>query len=121
MRDILIRTILHKHHRYPTVGDYWVDEFDNQQVRVSNMQNDDFEFLVVLHELIENHLTQRIGIKEEDITDFDMAHLDAEEPGHLKDAPYHREHIFAECIERIVAHYMLVDWEEYTEAIEKLG
>ena len=52
------------------------------------------------------------GVKEEAVTAFDVAHPNAEEPGELKDAPYHWEHFTAETIERQLAIALRRDWRD---------
>ena len=88
--------------------------FIEQQVphwkfQVMDLGNDDYEFLIFIHELIEWRLTQKHGVAEEDITAFDKKHLDTNEPGYLKEAPYHKEHMAAEAIERMVATLLGVE------------
>jgi len=60
------------------------------------------------------------GVKEEAVTAFDVAHPNAEEPGELKDAPYHWEHFTAETIERQLAIALRRDWRDYMAACNKL-
>jgi hypothetical protein len=43
-----------------------------------------------------------------------------DEPGHDPKAPYNKEHIFAEKIERQIAEELGVDWEEYSRVVESL-
>ena len=43
-----------------------------------------------------------------------------DEPGDTLQAPYHKEHMFAEKIERSVADELGVDWKEYSELTAKL-
>jgi hypothetical protein len=130
---IVIETIPHSAQRYPTLGDYWVDRDGTLQIRVSEFVGvvDDenaklnYPLLIALHELIEQALCLKRGISEESITAFDMAHLGADDPwvddpGHCPQAPYHREHVFAECIERLFAAELGVNWQAYTEAVEKV-
>jgi len=118
-----IKTIPHTEQRYPTCGDYWQDG-DRKLFRINQMGNEDYEFLVS----IEEHLTRRRGLKEPDIMAFDVEwekereqgkHGEDEEPGHDPRAPYHREHVFAETIERMVALFMGVSWKDYDSAVLK--
>src|SRR4051812_42927292 len=122
MLDIHIKTIPHKEHRYPTVGDYWRDKDGSLQVRISDFGNDDHAFLVAIHELIEWYLTEKHGIKEEDITAFDEQfekelaeglHPTNKEPGFDPRAPYIKEHTFATTIEKQLAAELGIDWEQY--------
>ncbi len=122
MLDIHIKTIPHAQQRYETTGDYW-DEFGVVNVRVSDMGNDDYAMLVAIHELVELWLTRRRGIKEADITAFDVAFEanrpagDESEPGDAPDAPYQNEHNFATAVERMVCAALGVKWADYERAV----
>jgi hypothetical protein len=127
--DIRIRAIPHKSHRYCTVGDYFTDKRGVEQVRVSEMEDWRYEYLVAMHELIEDFLCQHRGIKEEDITAFDVLyelererglHKDDEEPGFDKRAPYRKEHEFATKMEMLLAHELKVNWKEYDSIVMNL-
>jgi hypothetical protein len=126
--QIYIKAIPHNDHRYETVGDYW-EEKDGLQVRVSRMSDWRYEFLVIMHELIEYHLCMFNGIKEEDIKAFDEMfeaerlqglHKDDEEPGWDKRAPYRKWHSFAEKIERMLAFVLKVNWKKYSQEVNGL-
>lgn len=119
-----IKTISHDKHRYDTVGDYRINgRTGYREILVSEMDNEDYEFLVAVHELIEEYLTRKRGIKEEDITKFDMYYEDARqegditEPGNSPLAPYFKEHQFATIIEKQIADELGVDWEEYDKVV----
>ena len=131
---IYIDTIPHREQRYPTCGDYWRRSgqrsgIERLEVRVSSLNNEDYEFLVAMHELIEEHLTRKRGITSEQIDEFDMAFENAragkeertEEPGDSPDAPYRKEHQFATNIERILAAELGIEWAEYERAISELA
>jgi hypothetical protein len=113
---INIESIPQNKQRYPTIGDYWEHADGSQEVRVSQFADHRHEILVVLHELVEYYLCLQRGIKEEDIKAFDEANLDSDDPGHVPSAPYHREHVFAECLERLFAQELGVNWQEYEAA-----
>lgn len=130
--NIHAKTIPHNQQRYETVGDYFrktstgTDEFC-----ISDMANVDYEFLVLIHELIEQHLTVKRNILESDITRFDIAfeELRAElpeligdmEPGDMTNAPYHKEHVFATGIEKIIAAELGVNWDDYDKTVNALS
>ena len=63
-------------------------------------------FLIALHELVEVMLCRQRGITQQAVDDFDMAFKGDGEPGDEPDAPYRREHQFANKIENMVAHEM---------------
>ena len=123
---IQLKTIPHSSHRYETVGDYWVGQNGVRQVRVSDMGNEDYEFLVGLHEQIEQHLCLKRGITEESISAFDIAYEanrpegDESEPGDHPDSPYRKEHFFATNIERMIALELGVEFAEYSKAVMSL-
>jgi hypothetical protein len=129
MLKINVQTIPHDEHRYPTSGDYWEDEEGTLQVRISEVGDRRYEFLVAMHELIEFELCRLRGIGEPVITAFDVQferEIDErvrdpdEEPGDDPSAPYHREHVFATKLERMLADEMGVDWDEYEDSLGEL-
>ena len=127
-----IDTIPHRQQRYPTVGDYWrpavqrTGLVERTEIRVSELGNEDYEFLISIHEQIEEYLTRKRGISEKVITAFDIAYEtarqegDDSEPGDAPDAPYRAEHQFATSIEKQLAIELGVNWFEYNEAINNL-
>lgn len=128
MININIQTIPNSEQAYPTVGNYW-EENGELQFRVSDMKNHDYEFLVVIHELIEQHLVKKRGISLKDIDTFDInfekerdegKHDIMEEAGDSKDAPYYKEHQYATGIERVLANELGIDWNEYNKTVMEL-
>jgi len=123
---IVIKTIPHDQHRYETVGDYYTDCDGTKNIVVSDMGNEDYALLVALHELIEQTLTEKRGIKEEDITAFDEEYEknrkegDESEPGDDVNAPYKKEHFFSTNVERLMAAELGVDWKEYDKTVMSL-
>ena len=112
--------IPHSAQRYNTVGDYYSPYPSSLELRISDLENTDYEFLVLIHELVEAYLCAKRGISEPEITAFDMAFRGAGGPGNRLDAPYHKEHVFAENIERQIAAEMGVDWETYSVAVDAI-
>jgi hypothetical protein len=128
MLKIRIETVPSEEQRYPTIGDYWDEPDGTREVRVTDMGDPRYEFLVAVHELVELMLCAERGIAEPEIMAFDVAfeeerdrglHGPDDEPGDDPRAPYRREHRFAENIERLVAHELGVDWEAYGEAVQR--
>lgn len=115
--EIYITPIKHKNQRYDTAGDYF-EIVGGWEFRISRM-NADYEFLVTMHELTEWYLTQKSGIKEKDITKFDIE-SGLDDPGASKKAPYHKQHMFAEKIEKLIAKELKVDWKEYMKSFDNL-
>lgn len=123
--NIEIKSLLHKKQRYETVGDYFERPKGKINFRISHT-NDDYDFLIALHELIEWKLTERNGIKIKDIDAFDRSFEkkrkkgNANEPGDDPDAPYHNEHMFATYIEKLLADELGIEWHEYEKVINNL-
>ncbi len=119
MKPISIRAIRHDEHRYETAGD-WYDAPDGTlAIRVSDLGDPRFTTLLAIHELVEALLCRFRGIPVEAVDAWDQAYADGE-PGDDPRAPYHREHRFAELVERLLAHELGVDWAEYEAAGERL-
>ena len=69
-KKFLLQTIPHKLQRYDTVGD-WIPG-SPAKITVSQMGNDDYEFLVMVHELVEFYLCQKRGIGDKEVSAFDI-------------------------------------------------
>lgn len=129
---IVIQTIKHENQRYPTVGDYqYVNDDDHKSllITVSDMGNKKYEWLVAIHEMIEQMLTEVAGITEEEITNFDLYYEkrreqglveEFSEPGFDANAPYKVQHQIATAIEMNLAALMGVDWVEYDRTVNAL-
>lgn len=115
---IEIRTIPHSKQRYPTCGDYSLDEDGVLQVRVSNAKDWRSEAAVILHELVEYFLVRRSRVKLETIDQWDKDHADAVEPGDVPDCPYARQHRFAENLERLLIAELGLVWDEHVRIID---
>lgn len=134
MQTIVVQTIPHSEQRYDTVGDYFTIQEDDQHAvrhfRISDMQNNDYEFLVMIHELIENHFVQKAGISDASIDEFDIRFEQDRakgkifppdmEPGNCIDAPYHLQHLLATRIERWLADALEINWDAYDQAVNSL-
>jgi len=120
---IVIDTIPHSQQRYPTVGDWQIDEAGNLHITVSKMSDQRYEFLVGMHEVIEAYLAIHAGVSPEVVDRFDRAYEakrkrgDDSEPGDDTRAPYHREHVFATKIERLLAVELGVNWRDYDREV----
>lgn len=127
-----IETIPHNDQRYETVGDYWVDDDGTIQIRVSEMENPDHEFLVALHETVEQmvygYKNRQMRYTAIDIADdFDMRYEncrpawdETSEPGYEDVAPYYREHMIASAIEHLVAMELGVNYNVYGRVVSSL-
>lgn len=115
--------------RYPTVGDYFYKDDGTLKLEIADTGNPFFNKMILIHELIEQALTEQLGITEESITDFDLFYEmkrkqglvdDKSEPGFDNDAPYLREHMLATSVEMIMCAYAGIKWKEYDNAINEL-
>ncbi len=120
-----IQTIPHKRQRYPTVGDYW-ETAGVTHFRISRMDDEKYEWLVLIHEMVEYALVKLHGVPLGNIDIFDKQFEKArppgntEEPGDHPDAPYRREHQAATVVERVFAFILGVDWDEYEKYLNTL-
>ncbi len=106
--------------RYETLGDYF-DTEDCLNFRITDTGNDTYNKLILIHELIEELMTRYRGIKEKDILEFDLEFEDnGQEPGNAINAPYRKEHRFAEMIEKMICHELEIDWYKYNADLNKL-
>ena len=111
-----ILSVPYKSMRYATYGDYLHLADGSVEITVIELADWRMEFLIALHEFIEEAVTRHRGIKEPEILEFDLANSELEDPGMSVDAPYHREHLLALTVEMLVARELDVDWDEYDRA-----
>jgi|ERR1035437_759897 hypothetical protein len=123
---ISIETIPHNQQRYNTVGDWTFDHDGNLNIKVSEMGNENYEFLVAQHELTEAWLCKKNGITEKEVDEFDIefeakrAIDNYDEPGDDLSCPYNLFHSFATGIERLLATYLNIKWKEYDNCVNRL-
>lgn len=120
--NVLIRTVRHSQQPYVTVGSWRIDD-DSLSILVSKVGDSDEEFLIGLHELIEAYLCHKHDISHDAVIDYDTEFNDSGkkgEPGDQPDAPYHREHVYATNIERLVAGELRVNWADHGDVGSKL-
>lgn len=122
---VIIESIPHKDHRYPTCGD-WLFENGVLRIFVSEELPEDSQDLVAIHELCEAKMCIANGVTQKQVDDFDMNFEanrkdgDESEPGDHVEAPYHKQHRISTAIETMLAAQMGVGWQEHEAAIEKL-
>lgn len=121
---IVIETIPISEMRYPTCGDYWIDEDGIMQVRVADTGDEAYNQAIMLHELWESFLIT-VPIDEIDVFDIEFEKRrqdgDFNEPGDDPKAPYQKEHCSATGIERIFIALKNKKWKEYEEVVNKLS
>lgn len=132
--DIEIKSIPHASQRYPTCGDWWVDDRGVLQIRVSSEMGSDSCFLVAMHECIEAVIAMRRGVTVQQVDDFDIAYekahreggtlggerIDESEPGDDPSCPVFKEHGLATGIEAILCSEMGIPWAVHNDTVEGL-
>jgi hypothetical protein len=121
--DIEIRTVPQEKQRYDTLGDWFIivsmiDGSRRLGVTVTNMNNEDSEFAIAVHEMVEAYLCLKRGISGKEVDKFDMEFKGEGEPGDDPEAPYYKEHQFAMKIERLIVEELGIDWEEHLKNTE---
>jgi hypothetical protein len=108
--------------RYDTVGDWEFVEGEDGNIIVSVASTDDEKTneLVAIHELVEAVLCKHAGVRQEDVNNFDLSHLDEDEPGLNPNAPYYIQHLIATSVEMLLAAAMGVDWNAHEYRLEQL-
>lgn len=126
MKKIIIEFIPREQQRYDSTGDYFLDNEGNLQVKISdktkyNPLTFKEQLLVMFHELVEYFLCLDRGIKEEDITKYDMEYKGKipDRVGEDVDAIYHKEHMFALWIEKLICRELNIDFIEYDKKFDK--
>jgi hypothetical protein len=122
IEEIVIRFIPQADQRYDTVGD-WLFEGRRLVILVSRMGNEVYQQAVAVHELIEALLCNAAGVTQEAVDRFDMVGLgkDSDEPGFEPTAPYHREHCWADVVERTFIAAAGKSWAKYDQAVGDHG
>lgn len=122
MKDIHVKFIPQHEQRFDCVdqiGDYWETE-DTIEFRITRFKNPIYSLAILIHELHEKHRNNQLGIKDADVDQFDLDHPELDEPGESPQAPYHRTHMEADCIERLYIILAGGDWVEYEKAVEDM-
>lgn len=115
----VVATIPNHSQRYRTCGDWFHEENGTLRINVSNTGNKDYEFLVAIHEMIEQYLCEKAGITEQQVDTWDLTHEDVDEPGEMMNCPYREHHQFAEAVEKVIAEKIGVDWREYGKRLQE--
>ncbi len=97
---ILINCVPQRMQRYNTQGD-WFSLHGVLHIAVSRMDEDE-EFLTMIHELVEWFLCQKAGIPAGAVDDWDLKHQDEDDPGSNPQCVYHKQHMAALRVERLL-------------------
>lgn len=129
LKKIVIEIIPHDQQRYPTAGDWALDENGVMQVKVSNFGLEIENFMVAIHEVVELVLLRHRGVTDKDIDKFDFEFEQRvkkgeagrnDEPGFASDSPYIQEHTLATAVELQMCAVAKINWNEYSAKIEAL-
>ena len=96
-------------------GDYYIE---NGTLHIRILKNTTrkykrnclYEFLILVHEVIEALLVIARNIPIRKIDEFDIRYKGDGEPGDHKDAPYRKEHKFATKVEKMMAKELGIKW-----------
>lgn len=115
MFNLNLKTIPHRDQRYDVLGDYWT-EGGVIQFRVSSIGAADYEFLIFIEALIEKQLARRMGITEQMIEAWDLAHEDEPDAAAREDCPYRDAFLIAQGFQRAIATKLGVNWSHFEES-----
>ena len=99
--QISIKTITQSEQRYDTTDDWQIAENGDITMYVSEGTQIEVQ-REIIHGLTECFLCIKHGITQKEVDDYDMSHLESDNPGENEDAPYHKEHIAANIAEHIL-------------------
>jgi hypothetical protein len=128
-QQIEIEVVPLKKQRYETLGDYYYKK-GVLHFKITDTGNPFYNKLILIHELVEQTLTEAKGITEPQILrhdlEFEKLLRDGkvspdEEPGEHKNSPYRVEHILAEVVERLMVNHLNHEtFKEYSDKIFKI-
>lgn len=128
-QKIQIDIIPLKCQRYESLGDYFYDKEKILHFKITDTGNPLYNKLILIHELIEQTLTEAKGIKESQIYKHDLefeklvkdGKVDADaEPGEADTSPYRQEHLLAETVERLMLNHLNQTYKKYNDQIFKV-
>jgi hypothetical protein len=125
IRTVTIHVIPPAAMRYATVGDWQLrQEGRGLALKISVADSGAWrtDLLVALHELVEAVLCHDAGITAAQVDAWDNGPGKAmDDPGESPQAPYHRQHMFAEALERRVAEQLGVRWADHELLIDAIA
>lgn len=121
MRNIHIKFVDQKDQNYDTVGDYGID-IDNDTIwfKITKFENQNYSIAILLHEIVEFFRNQQEGITVAQVDEFDYNNPQLDDPGLSLEAPYHKNHMEADAIERLYIILSKNDWVHYEQSIDSL-
>lgn len=128
-RQIEVEFVPLQEMRYESLGDYFY-KHGVLHFKIADTGNPLYNKIILIHEMIEQTLTEAKGIKEEQILKYDLEFEalrkagkvgENDEPGEGKGSPYRREHVLSEIVERLMLNHLgQKTFDEYTEIISKV-
>ena len=108
--------------RYETSGDYFYNRKGYLIFRISKQKTRFLEKMQLIHELIEQTLCEYSAILHERIDEFDMNYdmknSTYQEPGDDPNAPYHKQHVLAKDVEKMICKQLNLNFDEYFNSIQ---
>jgi hypothetical protein len=121
MKLINVEIVPHDCQRYDTAGDWEWESDGSLTINVSRLAERRHMFLLAVHEIIEAIICKMHGISSEEVTKWDLEHIDDPDPGSIIGCPYRLEHHTALLVEAIMAGELAVDWDDYEIALRGLN
>jgi hypothetical protein len=117
---IRIDAIPHREQRYDTCGDYhYVNYNQGINFKITEMADWRSEAAVFHHEFVEWSWCKVNGVHLEEVDAWDLAHLDADEPGEIEGCPYFEGHRLATIAERALVEALGLTWAEHEEIVAR--
>lgn len=122
MQKIVIEVIPHQKQRLGQPGDWFFDHSGNLTVRVTDLGDWRYNFLLARHEMDEAILCKLAGISTEEVDSYDSRpESKSDDPDSFSGYPgasYQNQHNDALASEWQMSRLLGVDWQEYGKAFE---
>jgi hypothetical protein len=106
--------------RYYTYGDYYLKDNGDLKFEIVDHKNDDYNYLTLVHELLEYFLLRKKGVNINDIDTYDKIFEDDPErvakyyePGADPTCPYKVEHDYANKVVKELCDTTGVNYEDW--------
>ena len=121
---ITLEVIPHEQQRLHAIGDWYFELNGDLVVRVSDLGDWRYNFLVARHEMDEAILCMKDGITTQMVDDDQKKALPTDDPDSFSGYPgacLQNQHNDALSAEWVMSRLLNVDWIEYGKASEKVG
>lgn len=120
MLPIRVQFVNQDQQKYATVGDYGEDE-QGIWFKITRFPGKPaYSVAILLHEIAEYYRCKQDGVALSDIDAFDYGHPELDDPGLSPSAPYHKQHMESDVLERQFIINSGEDWAEYEAEIDNL-